>query len=215
LSIPAHLEDRGRPTAVLGSGRKGIDLKAGTSSSRTALGSLPSRLRTSADQSTSMLPRRRRRDPVPQSSNVTRAQSDLALEAFLSSSDDLPITTFRNGGLPLSQISNLPGVTLARKGAKTQAVKRIPKSMPRSPLSRLAPESLDQAFVQSDEASLDEDDPPCASGKARKGCRPNDGRISSRTRDTSSPDCFLPGESGKHVRLRIIAALTDLDPCSL
>jgi hypothetical protein len=199
LSIPAHLEDRGRPTAVLGSGHKGIDLKAGTSSSRTALGSLSSRLRTSADQGTSMLPRRRRRNPVPQSSNVTRAQSDSALEAFLSSSDDLPTTTSRSSGLPLSQISNLSGVSFAGKGAKTQVVKRISKSMPRSPPSRLVPELLDQASVQSDEASLDEGDLPCTSGKARKGRGANDNRISSRQRDTSSPDCFLPGDSGEHV----------------
>jgi hypothetical protein len=69
---------------------------------------------------------------------------------------------------------------------------------------------LDQAFIQSDEASFDEDDPPNASGKARKGRRPNDYRISSRPRDTSSPDCSLPGDSGEHVQLRIIAAFTDL-----
>lgn len=74
LSIPAHLEDCGRPTAVLGSRRKVIDSEAGTSSSRTALGSL---LRTSVDQRTSMRACRRRRDPVPQSNNVTSARSDL------------------------------------------------------------------------------------------------------------------------------------------
>jgi hypothetical protein len=199
LSIPSHLEDCGRPTAVLGS--KGIDSEAGTSSSRTALGSLPSRLHTSADRGTSMRARRRQREPVPQSSNVTSARSDLAPEAFLSSSDDSLITTSRSSGLPLSQIYNLPDVPLARKDAKTRAVKSILKSMPRPPPSRLVPESLDQVFTQSDEASLDEDDPPCASGKARKGCRPNDYRISPRPRDTSSPDCFPPGDSGERVRL--------------
>jgi hypothetical protein len=87
------------------------------------------------------------------------------------------------------------------KYAKTQAVKRIPKSMPRPPPSRLVPELPDQAFIQSDEASLDEDDPPCASGKARKGRRANDYRISWRQRDTSSHDCFLPGDSGERVLL--------------
>jgi hypothetical protein len=40
-------------------------------------------------------------------------------------------------------------VSLARKDAKTQAVKRIPKSMPRPPRSRLVPPMLDQAFIQS------------------------------------------------------------------
>jgi hypothetical protein len=212
LSIPAHLEDCGRPTAVLGSRHKGIDSDAGTSSSRTALRSLPSRLRTSADEGTSMWARRRRRDLVPQSSNVTSARSDKAPEAFLASSDDLPITPSRSCGLPLSQISNLPGVSLARKDAKTQAVMRIPKSMPRPPPSRLVPELLDQAFIE-----LDEDDPPCASGKAPKGGRPNDYRLSSRPRDTSSlvSDCFLPDDSGERVRLRIIAAFTDLDLGSL
>jgi len=198
LSIPAHLKDRGRPTAVLGSRHKVIDSEAGSSSSRTA-----SRLRTSADQGTSMRARHRRRDPVPRSSNVTTARSELASVAFLSSSDDFP-TTSRSSGLPLSQISNLP-MSLARKDAKTQAVTRIPKLMRRPPPSRLVPELLDQTFIQSDEASLDEDDPPCASGKARirKGRRPNDYRISSSPRDTSSPDCFLlePGDSGERVRL--------------
>jgi hypothetical protein len=208
LSISAHLEDRGRPTAVLGSRHKGIDSEAGTSSSRTALRSLPSRLRTSADQGTSMRARRRQRDSGPQSN----ARSDKAPEAFLSSSDDIPITMSRGSGLPLSQFFNLPDVSLARKDAKTQAVKRISKSMARPAPSRLVPDLLDQAFVQSDEASLDEDDPPCASGKAPKGNRPNDCRISSRPRDTLSPDCFLPGE---HVRLRITAAFTDLDLGSL
>ena len=201
LSIPSHFEDCGRPTAVLVSRHKGIDLEAGSSSSQTVLGSIPSRLRTSADQGTSMRARHRRRDFVPQSSNVTSARSDVEPEAFLSSSDDLPITTPRSSGLPLSHISNLPDVSLARKDAKTQAVKRIPESMSRPPPSRLVPEllSVDQAFIQLDEASLDEDNPPCASGKARKGRHSNDYRISSRSRDTSSPDCFLPGDSGEHV----------------
>jgi hypothetical protein len=219
LSIPARLEDCGRTTAVLGSRHKGIDTEAGTSSSQTVLGSLPSRLRTSADQGTLMRARRRRRDPVPQSSNVTSARSDLAPEASLLSSDYLPITMSRSSGLPLSQISNLPGVSLARKDAKTLAVKRIPELMSRPPPSRLVPDSellpVDQPFIQSDEASLDEDDPPCPSGKARKGRRPDDYRISSRPRDTSSPDCFLPGDSGEHVRFSIIAAFTDLDLGSL
>jgi hypothetical protein len=211
LSIPAHLEDCGRSTAVLGSRHKGIDSEAGTSSSRTALRSLPSRLGTSADQGTSMRARRRQRDPVPRSS----ARFDKAPEAFLSSSYDFPITPSRSSGLPLSQIFNLPDVSLACKDAKTQAVKRIPKSMPRPPPSHLVPELLNQAFIESDEASLDEDDSPCASGKAPKGSRPNDYRISSHPRDTSSPDCFLSGDSGEHVRLRIIAAFTDLDLGSL
>jgi hypothetical protein len=189
------------PSAVLGSRHKGIDSEAGTSSSRTAPGSLPSRLRTSADQGTSMRARRRQRNAGPQSSNATSPQSDLAPEAFLSSSDDFLITTSRNSGLPLSQISNLPDVSLARKGAKTQAVKRIPKLMPRSPSSRLVPESLDQAFNRSGEASLDEDDPLRASGKERKGHRHNDYRIYSRPCDTSSPDSdsFLPEDSGERV----------------
>ena len=217
LSIPSHLEDCGRPTAVLESKHKGIDSEAGTSSSQTVLGSVSSRLRTSSDQSTSMPARRRRRDPFPQSSNVTSARSDLAPEAFLSSSDDLPITTSRSSGLLLSQISNLPGVLLARKNAKTQAVKCIPESMSRPPSSRLVPELLpvDQAFIQPDEASPKEDSSPCASGKARKDRRLKDYRISSRPRDSSSPDCFLPPDSGEHVRLRIIAAFTDFDLGSL
>jgi hypothetical protein len=204
LSIPARLEDRGRSTAVLGSRHKGIDSEAG-SSRRTASVTLPSRLRTSADQSISMRTRHRRRDPVPQSSNVTTVRL----------SNDFPIITSRRSGLPLSQISNLPDVSLARKDAKTQAVKRILKSMPRPLLSRLVPELLDQAFIKSDDASLEEDDPPCASGKARKGRHANDHRVSSRPRDTSSPDCFLPRDSGEHVPLRIIAAFTDLDLDSL
>jgi hypothetical protein len=62
----------------------------------------------------------------PKSSNVTSARSDLAPKAFLSSSD-LPITTSRSSGLPLSQISNLPDVSLACKDAKTQAVKLYPQ----------------------------------------------------------------------------------------
>ncbi|KAI0274010.1 hypothetical protein BGY98DRAFT_997080, partial [Russula aff. rugulosa BPL654] len=184
LSISTHLEDCGRPTAVLGSSRqKGIGSEVGTSSSRTALRSLPSRFCTSADQGTSMRARRRQRDPVPQSSTVTSARSDLAAKTF---SDDLPITTSRSRGVPLSYIPNLH-VSSARKDAKTQAVKRIPKSIPRPPPSRLVPEFLDQTFIQSDEASLDEDDPPCASS-------PNY-RVSSRPRNTPSPDCFLPGDS--------------------
>ena len=217
LSIPTHLEDCGRPMAVIESRHNGMDSKAGTTSSQTVLGSIPSRLRTSADQSTSMRARRRRRDPVRQSSNVTSARSDLAPEAFLPSSDDLPITTSRSSGLPLSQISNLPGVSLARKDAKTQAVKRITESMSRPPSSRLVPELLpmDQAFIQSGEASPNEDNSPCASGKARNGRRLNDYRISSRSRDSSSPGCFLPADSGEHARLRSIAAFTDFDLGSL
>jgi hypothetical protein len=207
--------DHSKSEVGSGSRHKSIDVEAGTSSSRIALGSLPSRLRTSADQGTSMRAHRRRRDPVPQSSNVTSTRSDLAPEAFLSSSDDSPITTSRSSGLPLSQVSNLPDKSLARKDAKTLAVKRIPKSIPRPPPSRLVPELLDQAFVQPDEVSLDEDDPPCASGKARKVSRPNDYCTSSRPRDTSSPDCFLSGDSGEHVRLRIITAFTDLNLSSL
>jgi hypothetical protein len=69
--------------------------------------------------------------------------------------------------------------------AKTQAVKGAPKPMHRPPPLRLA-ELLDQAFIQSNEASLDEDDPPCASEKAWKGCRPDEYRISYRLCDTSS-----------------------------
>ena len=65
--------------------------------------------------------------------------------------------------------------------------------MPGPPPSRLVPELLEQALIQSDEASLDEDDSLCASGKAWKGRRPNDYRISSCPRDTLSPDCFLSG----------------------
>jgi hypothetical protein len=107
---------------------------------------------------------------VPQSS----ARPDLAPEAFLSSSDDFLITTPCSSGPPLSQIYNLPDASLAREDAKTQAVKHIPKSMPRLLRSRLVPELLDQALTQSDEASLDKDDPPCAPGKVRKGRRPND-----------------------------------------
>ncbi|KAF8489535.1 hypothetical protein F5888DRAFT_1161147 [Russula emetica] len=61
-----------------------------------------------------------------------------------------------------------------RKDVKTEAVQCIPKSMPRPLPSRLVLELLDQAFIQLYKASLDEDDPPCASGKARKGRRPND-----------------------------------------
>jgi hypothetical protein len=131
-----------------------------------------------------MRARRRQRDLVAQSSNVTSARSDLAPKAFLSSSDDLPITASRSSDLPLSQISNLPDVELARKVSKIQAVKRIPKSMPQPSPSRLVPGLPDQAFIQSDEAFLDEDDLPCAPGKARKGRRPNDYHISSRLRDT-------------------------------
>jgi hypothetical protein len=152
---------------------------------------------------------------VPQSSNVIGARSDKAPEAFFSSSDDLPVTPSRSRGLPLSQISNLHDVSLARNDAKTQAVKRIHNSMPRPPPSHLVPELLDQVFIESDEASLDEDDPPWASGKARKGRRSDDYHISSRPRDTPSPDFFLPGDSGEHVRLRIVAPFTDLDFGSL
>ena len=195
---PSISSDCGRSTAVLVSRRKDIGSEAGTSSSRTALRSLPSRSRISVDQGTSMRARRRQRDPVPQSSDLTSARSDLAPEAFLSSSDDF-FTTPRSSGPPLARISNIPYVSLARKDAKTKAVKRIPKSIPRPPPSRLVPKLPDQAFVRSDEASLDEDDRPCASGKARKGRRPNDYSISSRPSDTSSPDCFLPGDSGEHV----------------
>jgi hypothetical protein len=200
LSIPTHLEDCSRPTAVLESGHKGIGSEPGTSSNRTALRSLPSQFCTSADQSTSMRARHRQRDPVPQSSTVTGARSDLAAETF---SDD-PITTSRRGGLPLSCISNFNDVSSARKEAKTQAVKRILKSIPRPPPSHLVLDLLDQAFVQPDEASLDEDDPPCASGTAQKGHRPNDYRISSCPRNTPSPDCFLPGDSGERVQLMIM-----------
>ncbi|KAI0279645.1 hypothetical protein BGY98DRAFT_967794 [Russula aff. rugulosa BPL654] len=200
LSIPARLEDCDRPTTALGSRQKGIDSnsEAGTSSSRTAaLESLASRFCTSADQGTSMRARRRRRDTVTKSSNITGARSDLSPEAILSSSDDFPISTFRSSGLPPSHTSNLTDVSLVRKDAKKQAVKRIPKSIPGPPRSRLVSESLDEALIQleSDEESLDEDNPPCASGKAQKGRRTNDYRISSRLRDTSSPDCFLRGDS--------------------
>ena len=150
-STPAHLEDCGRPTAALGSRHKSIDsdLEAGTSSSRTALGSLASRFCTSesADQGTSMRARRRRRDPVPKASNIPSARSDLSPEAILSSSNDFPISTFRSSGLPPSHTSNLTDVSLVRKDAKTQAVKRIPKSIPGPPRSRLVSESLDQSLI--------------------------------------------------------------------
>ena len=181
LSIPAHLEACGKPTAVLGSRHKGIDSVAGTLSSRTALGS-----RTSADQRTSMRAPRRLRDPPPRSSNVISTRSD---------------TTSLSSGLPLPQISNLPDVSLTRKDAKTQTVKRVPKWTQRPLPSRLVPELLDQASIQSDGTSLVEDDPPGASGKARKGHRHIDYRVSSRPRNTSNPDCCLPGDSqaGKRV----------------
>ena len=206
LSIPAHLdsEDRGRPMAVLGSRHKGINI-AGTSSSRTALISLPSRSRTSADQRNSMRPRHRG-DPVPGSTNVPSARSDreLAPEAIFSSSDDLPIraTTSRGSGPPLSQIniSRIPDVSLARKGVKTQAVKRnISKSIPRPPPSRLEPDLPGQACIRSDQADLDEGVSPGASGKVRrgKGRHRNDYRISSRSRDTPSPDCLPPRDTGE------------------
>jgi hypothetical protein len=157
---------------VLGSRHKGIDSEAGTSSSRTAPGSL--KFRNTVDQGTSTRARRRRRDPGRQSSNVTSARSDLTPKAVHSSSDDFPITTSRSSGLPLSQISNLPSVSLARKGAKMRAVKRIAKSMLQS---RLVPKLLDH----------DEDDSACASGKARKGRHPNDHRIFFCPCDTPSP----------------------------
>jgi hypothetical protein len=48
-------------------------------------------------------------------------------EAFLSSSDDFPISTSCSNGLPLSQSSNLADVSLACKDAKMQAVKHILK----------------------------------------------------------------------------------------
>ena len=64
LSIPAHLDDCGSPTAVLGSRQKDTDSKAGSSPCLTTLETLPSRLPTSADQNTSMRAPRRRRDPV-------------------------------------------------------------------------------------------------------------------------------------------------------
>ena len=131
-----------------------------------------------------MRARRRRRD---------HARSGLTPEA------DSSITTSRSSGVPLSQISNLPDVSLARKDAKTQAVKYNHKSMPRPSPRRLVPELLGQALIQLGEVSLDGDDPPCASGKARKGRRPNDYHISSRPRDSLSPDCFLPRDSGECV----------------
>ena len=206
LSIPAHLdaEDRGRPMAVLGSGNKGI---AGTSSSLAALRSLPSRSRTSADQRNSMRPQaRHRRDPVPVSTNVPSAQPDrdLAPEAFFSCIDDLLITTSPGSGPPFSEIANIPDVSLARKGVTARAVKRISKSIPRPPPSRLEPDLLDQVCIRPDEAGLDEDDSPCASGKVRrgKGHRPDDCRISSRLRDTSSPGCFLPRDAGERVQFK-------------
>ena len=136
-----------------------------------------------------MRARRRRRD---------HARSGLTPEAEFS------ITTSRSSGVPLSQISNLPGVSLARKDAKTQAVKHNHKSMPRPSPPRLAPVLLDQGFIQPGEVSLDGDYRPCASRKARKGRRPNDHHISSRPRDTSSPDCFLPRDTCECIRLRII-----------
>ena len=70
---------------------------------------------------------------------------------------------------------------------------------------------MDQAFIQPDEASPKEDSSPCASGKARKDRRLKDYRISSRPRDSSSPGCFIPADSGEHVRLSIIAAFTFTD----
>ena len=177
LSIPAQLRDRGKLAVVLGSRQRSIDSETGTSSSRTALGYLLSRSRTSANQRNSMRPRRHRRDPVPESSNVPSARPDLVPVAFCSSSDDLPITTSPGSGRPLSRISNLSDadVPLAPKDVKTQAqaVKHISKSMPR-PL------------------------PP----RSGKGHHLNDYRISSRSRGTSSPDCFLPRDSGERVRFK-------------
>ena len=98
---------------------------AGTSSSRTALGHLPSRLRTSADRGISMRARRRR-DPVPQSSNATSARS----------------TWWRKPSFCFQMTSSLPSLVA------------VSYRSPRCP--------------------------------ARKGCRPNNYRISSRPRDTSS-----------------------------
>jgi hypothetical protein len=170
---------------------KSIDAERATSSSRIALGSLPSRSRTSDEQGTSMKARRRRRDAVPQSSNLTGPRSD--------SADDFPIATSRRSGLPLSESSNLSDASLTRKDTKTQAVKHVPKSMPLSPPSYLISGFLDQTLVQLDEASPDEDDPPGASssGKAQKGRRSNNYPISLRSRDISGPDCFLSGDSGE------------------
>jgi hypothetical protein len=70
--------------------------------------------------------------------------------------------------------------------------------MPGPPPSRSSsvPELLDQAFIQSDEAFLDEDDPPCASEKARKGRLPNNYRISLCPRDTPNPTVSSLGTLG-------------------
>ena len=150
--------------------------------------------------------RRRQSDPVPQSSTVANARSNLAAETF---SAGLPITTSRSSGLPLSHTSNFGDVSSAREDVKTKAVTCIPKSIPRPPLSHLVQELLDQAFIQPDEASLDEDDLPCASGATQKGRRANDFRSFS-PRSTWSPDRLLSGNSGERVKLVIITAFTDI-----
>src|SRR5260370_3434369 len=69
---------------------------------------------------------------------------------------------------PLSQLSNLPGVSSARKDAKMQAVKHMIKSTPQPPSSPLVPELLDQAFIPLDETPFVTDDPPIASVKKAK-----------------------------------------------
>jgi hypothetical protein len=74
-----------------------------------------------------MRARRCQRDHVPRSSNVTGARSDVAPEAFLSSSDDFPITTSRSRGLPLTKISNLSDVQ-GRKDSGCSAYPQIDDS---------------------------------------------------------------------------------------
>ena len=111
LSIPAHLEDRGRPTAVLGSRHKGIDSEAGTSPSRTA--------RRTGISPFLLLPIRLPRCRLVVVKETSLALGRIGAGTFLSSSDDFPITTSRSSGLLLSQISNLPDVSLALKDAKT------------------------------------------------------------------------------------------------
>lgn len=176
-----------------------------------------------------------RRAPGSQSSNVVTIQSGSAPEAFRlpsnhfaarSSTSGLPALDRRDAPLAdwdqghssntvqhlPTQPFGIPRAPLVREDTETQAVKRTTKSMPQLSPPRLLPGLLNPVTIDSDGTTLTNNDCPCASGKLRKGGRPNHYRGFSRPRDIPRLDYDLPGDFGESVRSKAAAAFTDPRP---
>jgi hypothetical protein len=172
--------------------------------------------------------------PGSQSSNVVTIQSGSAPEVFrlpsncftVRSSTSVPVLGRRDAPLAdwdqshslnivqhlPTQPFGIPRASLVREDAGMQAVKRTTKSMPQLSPPRLLQGLLDPVTIDSDGTALTNNVSPCASGKLRKGSRPNHYRGFLRPRDIPRLDYDLPGDFGESVRSKAVAAFIDRRP---